>query len=122
MGEEEDENDYIFLEYKRFRKKIEVQDDYQGLLNAFLEAFEENRYKQFNFFYHDSKNRKIIFQNNQYSNYSYFLEKGVIFVEEISPQNQDEDEEEEQKEYDHIQNGVIDNSSQNKFEDEDNKR
>ena len=97
MGEEEEDNeDYIYLKYKGMTEKIEVPEDYKELLKVFLKTFDEDNKAKFEFYSYDKNNkgRKIIYKDNEYSNFSYFQEREIIYIEEITPQSEDEDEEE----------------------------
>jgi hypothetical protein len=57
MSQDENENTEIILSYNGKEEKIDIPEDYDDLLNDFMEKFYEDRNKDFKFYYFDKNNQ-----------------------------------------------------------------
>ena len=66
----------IILSYKGENKKLYIRNDYYEILNAFIDAFNEDKNKEFLFSYFNGENKKIYIDKNiSNSEYFYMIDK-----------------------------------------------
>jgi len=54
----------IILSYKGENKEIYIRNDYYEILNAFIDAFNEDKNKEFLFSYFNGENKKMYIDKN----------------------------------------------------------
>ena len=107
--EDENDNEKLTLVYKSIRRIINVPETFNDLRNAFLEAFEENKNKDFEFYKLDEDNYEDLFReidskedfkellnevlNKEKNKFIYVRE--LDFVEQNNIIDEEDEEEEE---------------------------